>query len=238
MLRLAPLALLSALVSCTSGQGAQSAGDSGLEPRPNPVRDFCDSNAEARIRAEHPELPPCGHRPYTYLEAKLGAHHLLAVAYDDDPCCTDVPTPGMMLGAHVYVDGESWPTTDSIVLPLPPENADEASAWLNAELMRLLVVQPSMDVHAIRAGWDAAGPALEKHAVGLEQTDSGWRLRAFAVSDEAERGIHCRYLAVWEATLEGTQVSAKRLVQYAEGSAMGQPCSGEPLPRSATVRPQ
>src|SRR5690606_40475329 len=105
-----------------------------------------------------------------------------------------------------------------------------AAAVLHAEFMRMLVVHPSMDKLTIRAGWPAAAPALEKHSVGLEQTEGGWRLKTFALSSEAERGIRCRFLEVWEATVDGTRVRAKRLVQYAEGTAMGQPCQGDPLP--------
>ncbi len=235
MNRLASIAAW-ALVSCAGGRGAVNAGDSasdgsGLVPHKSPVESFCGSSAEPRIREEHPELPPCGHREYNYLEASVAGHQLIAVAYEDDPCCTDVPTPGMSLGAHVYVDGESWPTTEPIVLPAPPRNASEASAALHAELMRQLVVQPSMDAPAIAGSWPAAQPALERHAVGMEQTDGGWRLRTFGLSDESERGIHCRFLAVWEATLDGTHLSARRLAWYGEGSVHGQPCSGDPLPR-------
>ncbi|MEZ4374497.1 MAG: hypothetical protein R3B07_26990 [Polyangiaceae bacterium] len=226
--------LCAVLAGCGGGDRALSADDvdeAALVPARSPVQAFCGSADEAQLRLEHPELPPCGTRVYTYLKATIAGHQLLAFAHEDDPCCTDVPTPGMMLGAHVYVDGESWPTTDPIVMPAPPSTADEASAWLHAELMRRLVVQPTMDAPAIEGSWPAAGPALKRHAVGLQQAEDGWRLRAYGVSHETERGIHCRFLAVWDATLQGTRVDAQRLVQYAEGTVMGQPCSGEPLPR-------
>jgi len=160
----------------------------------------------------------------------VGGHSLLALAHDVGPCCADVGSPGMGLGAHIYVDRQTWPASDPIALKSPPANAEEASMWLHAELLRLLVVSPTVETSALLASWPAAKAALKRHTLGLQPTATGWQLTAVGVSVETERGIHCRSLAVWEAALNGVQVQGRRVALYSEGSVHGQPCQGDPLP--------
>lgn len=224
-----PIALACVLAACggedTSARAQAPSAGGGASSH---VRDFCGAPDEARIRAAHPELPRCGDRAYTYLQAQVGGHPLLAIAHGADPCCTD--TGGMDLGAHVYVDGRSWSGMDPILLPSPPADASEAMAWLQAELMRLLVVRPAVDAAAVRASWSDAARALERHALGLERTAAGWRLRAASVEREQERGIDCRSLVIFEAELSGTRVTTRRVATYGAGEARGAPCPGDPLP--------
>lgn len=218
-------------IACTAGDKTPPASAQPTLPGGATIYDFCGSDAEQRIRGAHPELPPCGDRRYVYLEARVAGQMLLALAHDADPCCTDVGAPGMDLGAYVYLDGQAWPASDPITLSSPPASAAEASPWLHAELLRLRVVQPTVDAAAVRAAWPATGPALAKLTLGLKPTTDGWLLRAVATSTEKERGVHCRSLAVWEATLSGLRARATRVALHSEGSVHGQPCQGDPLPR-------
>lgn len=209
-------------------------GEPGVAGAPAAVRDFCGSPDEARIRAAHPELPPCMSRAYTYVEARVGGHALLVLAHEADPCCTDVPSPATDAGAHVFVDGAARPASDPIAVGAAPRDEAEAMGLLTAELLRLRVVRPIVDAAggaALRAAWPAAGPAIAAHPPGLARAGAGWRLRALAESREIERGIDCRGLAAWEVDVDAAGVRARRTAAYATGTAMGAPCPGDPLPR-------
>ncbi|MBX3270438.1 MAG: hypothetical protein KF729_09270 [Sandaracinaceae bacterium] len=198
-----------------------------------PVRDLCGSPDEARLRALHPELPACFSRRYVFLEARVAGHDLLVLAHDADPCCTDVPSPATDAGAHVFVDGAPRPSHDPIALGAAPADADEALAWLVAELLRLHVTDPRVDAagaERLRAAWPAARAAIDAHAPGLRAEGATFRLRALAEAREVERGIDCRSLSVWEAELDASGVRARRAAFYSAGRAMGAPCPGDPLP--------
>lgn len=250
----AALSIAMLLASCGSGEASRSSApgrspaespvESPVEPTVEPApgdaqptqgvaRAFCGSGAEARVRAAHPELPSCGNRAFVYVEARIGGHDLLVLAHDQDPCCTDVPSPGTERGAHVYVDGREQPA----YLPLAIEaqgtlTAAEATALLAAELLRLLAIHQAIDaseVRALSASWPAARPVLAAFAPGLSRTGTGWRLRLASESRESERGVDCRSLALWEAELDGGALRTRRVALHSEGSAQGEPCPGEPF---------
>jgi hypothetical protein len=207
----------------------------------DPVQPLCGTPAERELRAAFPSLVPCGNRAMTYARFDVNGHSVVVVAYDQDPCCTDVPTPAFGAGSSVFVDGAAyvpaqhgyqpfWTSLGALRGLAPRLTQTVLQAALMTRSGATTQIVTAREAEALRARWPASRGALLAAPPGVDTRAGGFHVRVWTEARAAERGISCHSLTAHEATLSAEgQLTMQDGPSYAEGNAMGVPC-GAPLP--------